>query len=146
MSRPEKDQREGFIPKEEAPRKDEPYSPEERDDLYNTIFEQGFATSILYTWSKGGPGRSLKATERQWELILYYKEANNIIETYLPSTIRHDRRGLRFGAAEKEILRKHTEDGVPVEHTARICMRNVESVIEFLEQQKQNRQAPEPEI
>lgn len=132
MSRPRRiDARgEGFGVIAEAPRKDSNYTSEELDQLFNFMMVSGPTEANLHEWAKFF-GRSVKGTQRQWELALYSKEKGTHVGKYKPGTMRQRRHRQPFSLTERILVTKHLKDSVPPAHTADILHRSVREIIDF---------------
>lgn len=130
MSRPRKETKfdiNGFFDRVEADYKDCPHDGYERDMFLNYLCNFGFSDSALLQWAERFK-RSLKATKRQMQLVLYVKEQNSIVLTYKNRGYRTPREGWRWTAWDAEVARCHLKDGVPIERTAEILQRPVDEL------------------
>lgn len=117
---------EGFFPREEAEGTDDPYTPEERDQLLEFVLENGYSDHTFEEWRRMSK-RSAYGAKRQWQLFLYSEEKGTHVWKYKP-TARKWRGGRLLGFADKKLIKKHRADKVPLERTAIILQRDISEI------------------
>lgn len=140
MSRKRNPEREGFIPREEAVRKDDIWANTETDLVLDWILENGDSPNQFRMLAKV-LNRSSKACKREWQLHLYQCEEHTKVFTYVPSSVVRPRTGQHFHLSERKLIAAHQKttdkDGdtvapVPIAITARMCRRLEKEIAAFL--------------